>query len=573
MDSGRTRRAGPTRREVMAAAGASALALTAGAGLAQPPAAASGFVFEDRNRKGRREPGDRGIPGVMVSNGRDVVRTDAEGRWGLPVADGDSLFVVKPPHWSTPVGQGGVPQFSRLHQPKGSPQDIAYRHAGVAGTGALPASIDFALMRHDESAGFEALLFADTQPENGTELGYLRDDIIAGALGTKAAFGINHGDVVFDDLSLYPRYLQVLGATGLPWHHCPGNHDINSEARDDRCSRETWKRVFGPRHYAFQHAGATFIVLDNVHYFGHNPGAPGSGTYCGLIGERQLQFVRNVLAQIPPEQLVVLSMHIPLATYQAPTSPADNTADRNALLRLLSARPHTVSFSGHMHLTEHHYLLGDAPAGAQGPHHHHVLAAASGGWWGGPHDGRGIPSADSPDGSPNGFHILAVDGAEYTTRFVPAAGKTADQIRVVVDGPSARRRRTARADAGAGEFCSEPIAADELAACELVVNVFDGGPRTKVTYEIAGRRPALVPMQRTTMRDPFIVQLFARSEPMQKRWVRAVPSSHVWKAPLPADLDPGAHRVTVRATDEYGRERVTHILLEVGPRGAAASPA
>jgi hypothetical protein len=566
MENDRTRRAGPTRREVIAAAGASALALTAGTGLAQPPAVASGFVFEDRNRSGRREPGNRGIADVMVSNGCDIVKTDAEGRWRLPVAEGDSLFVIKPPHWSTPLGLGGVPRFSRLHQPKGSPSDIPYRHAGVAGTGPLPAAIDFPLARQEESAHFEALLFADTQPENDVELGYLRDDIIAGALGLKAAFGINHGDIVFDDLSLYPRYLQILNATGIPWHHCPGNHDLNAEAKDDRHSRETWKRVFGPRHYAFQYAGATFIVLDNVHYFGHNPGAPRSGTYCGLIGERQLLFMRNVLAHVPPDQLIVLSMHIPLAADQDPSSAANNTADREALLRLLSSRPHTVSFSGHMHLTEHHYLTPDGPSDAHGPHHHHVLGAASGGWWGGPRDGRGIPSADSPDGIPNGFHLLAVDGAQYTTRFVPAAGKTSGQLRVVVDGPSARHTR-AKGDAG------EPIAANELDACELVVNVFDGGPRTTVAYAIAGRRPMLVPMQRTAMRDPYVAQLFARSAAVQKPWVQAVPSSHVWKAPLPSDLGPGAHRVTVRASDEYGRERIAHMLLEVGPRAAPASPA
>ena len=97
-------------------------------------------------------------------------------------------------------------------------------------------------------------------------------------------------------------------------------------------------------------------MLDNVHYCGHNPGRRCSGTYCGRIGEQQLQFVRNVLAQLPHEQLVVLSMHIPLATYHDPASPADNTADCRALLALLSGRPHTVSFSGHMHPSEHHYL-------------------------------------------------------------------------------------------------------------------------------------------------------------------------------------------------------------------------
>ena len=205
-----------------------------------------------------------------------------------------------------------------------------------------------------------------------------------------------------------------------------------------------------------------------------------------------------------------------------------------------------------MHLTEHHYLTGDASTGAHshGAHHHHVLAAASGGWWGGPHDGRGIPSADSPDGNPNGYHVLAVDGAQYTTRFVPAAGKTSGQLRVVVDGPAARRTLATQAGANSREFCGAPIGPHEVGACRLVVNVFDGGPRTSVSYEIAGARPAAVPMQRTAMCDPYIAQLFARSAPTQKPWVQAVPSSHVWTAPLPVGLEPGAHRVRVRAIDE-----------------------
>jgi len=570
MDGGAPPRVGPTRRQVMATAGASALALTARAALAEPPEAAHGIVFEDLDGTGRHGAADRGIAGVMVSNGRDVVQTDAEGRWQLPVTDGDSVFVIKPPHWGTPLAPGGVPRFSYLHQPRGSAKDIAWRHAGVAETGPLPPSIDFPLVRQMQSSRFEVLLFADTQPENGLELGFLRDDIIAGALGSSAAFGINHGDVVFDDLSLYPRYLQLLGATGIPWHHCPGNHDINPQARDDRSSRETWKRVFGPRHYAFQHAGATFILLDNVHYFGDNPGAPGSGAYCGLMGERQLQFVRNVLAQVPREHLVVLSMHIPLLTYQDPYKTADNTADRNSLLELLAARPHTVSFSGHMHLTEHHYLTGEATASNRGSHHHQVLAAASGGWWGGPRDGRGIPSADCPDGSPNGFHMLTVDGAHYTTRFVPAAGKTSRQLRAVVNCPSARRTSTIGGDGN--EILGAPMAADELAASELVVNVFDGGPRTRVTYAIGGQRPVRVPMQRKAMCDPFVAHLFARSAATQKPWVQAVPCSHVWAAPLPCDLEAGAHRIEVRAVDEFGRERIAQTLLEVGPRGARAQP-
>ena len=509
------RRAGPTRREVILGAGVSALALTAPRGLAEAPSIAGGCVFEDRGGTGARRAGDPGIAGILVSNGRDVVRTDADGRWRLPVTDGDSLFVIKPAHWTTPIGQSGIPRFSYLHQP----------------TGSLPAAIDFPLRRQPESARFEALLLADPQPENDAELAYLRDGIIAATLPIGAAFAIVHGDVVGDDHSLYPRYLRLLAATGIPWHHCPGNHDMDLDARDDHTSRETWKRVFGPRHYAFQHAGATFLVLDNVHYRGWNPGRALSGTYCGRIGTEQLAFVRNVLAHLPPEELIVLSMHIPLTTCNDPANPTDNTADTRALLALLSGRPHAVSFAGHMHTAEHHYLGAEHGFAGPGRHHHQVLAAASGSWWGGPRDGSGMPNAVCPDGTPNGFHVLSVDGARYATRFVPAAGKGPQQLRVLVD------------------------------AHALIVNVFDGGPATEVTYHVAGATE--VALQRTQMADPYAAELIAAYPATFKSWVRAVACSHVWRAPLPAGLAPGAHRVTVRARQPGGAEHVAHIVLEV----------
>ena len=75
------------------------------------------------------------------------------------------------------------------------------------------------------------------------------------------------------------------------------------------------------------------------------------------------------------------------------------------------------------------------------------------------------------------------------------------------------------------------------------------------------------------LRDPYVVQLFARSATMQKPWVKALQSSHVWKAPLPAGLGLGVHRLTVHASDEYGRQHVAHMLLEVGRPVAAAAPA
>jgi hypothetical protein len=376
-------------------------------------------------------------------------------------------------------------------------------------------------------------------------------------LGVSAAFGINHGDVVADDLALYPRYLRLISSTGIPWHHCPGNHDMNYAARDDRHSRDTWKRTFGARHYAFQHGEATFLVLDNVEYLG-------DGRYRGAFGTRQLQFVRNVLDRVAPDRLVVLCMHIPLACYLDPANPADTTADARALLQALSRHRHTVSFAGHLHATEHHYLGREAGFAGDAPHHHHVLTAASGSWWSGPCDHRGIPFADSSDGTPNGFHVLSVAENRYTTRFVPAASKAPAQLRVLIDGPhrSTGRPRTAGASGGAAADrlgLSVPVQA--LPHCRVIANVFDGGPRTRVSLEVLGR-PEPLAMAPAAIPDPLIRELFQGDTP-RKDWVTATPSSHLWQAALPADLGPGVHVLNVRARDEYGREHLARTVLEV----------
>ena len=42
-----------------------------------------------------------------------------------------------------------------------------------------------------------------------------------------------------------------------------------------------------------------------------------------------------------------------------------------------------------------------------------------------------------------------------------------------------------------------------------------------------------------------------------------MPTTHMWEAPLPEGLQPGAHTITVRATDEYGRIHIEHKLFEI----------
>ena len=112
-----------------------------------------------------------------------------------------------------------------------------------------------------------------------------------------------------------------------------------------------------------------------------------------------------------------------------------------------------------------------------------------------------------------------------------------------------------------GELLGSPIPQDSAFATNVVVNFFDGGPRTSVEYRIGERAP--VTMQRVARPDPFVEEVFARNEATKKPWVKAEPSSHIWSARLPGDLEAGTHCIAVRVIDEYGREHRDHLVIEL----------
>ncbi|QRE77532.1 calcineurin-like phosphoesterase C-terminal domain-containing protein [Methylobacterium aquaticum] len=568
-----TERTTLTRRETVAGAAALALAplaaLAARAQTAPPGGQVTGLVYEDRGAKGRRGQDDPGLPDVLVSNGREVVRTDAQGRYTLPVGDEAVIFVVKPTGFSLPAGPDGLPHFSYLHRPAGTPPDLALRYPGIAPTGPLPSSVDFGLVRSPESGDFDVVLFTDPQPESHAELTFVRDTAIARVLGlrgepNKVAFGMTTGDVLFDDLSLYPRQNRLIAQVGVPWFHVGGNHDLNFEAPDARYSRETFTRTFGAPYYALEQGGVLFLMLDNVHYLGAATATTGrGGRYEGRFGERQLAFVENLLAHIPKDRLVVVAMHIPLASDLGPDDPGIGTADRAQLLRLLAGRP-SFSVAGHTHTTEHQYLGPDGRPGAPGgdAHHHHVLTAVSGSWWSGPPDRRGIATADSRDGTPHGFHVLGITGGRhYTTRYVPASDDAGRQMRIVLESQFHADDLARLPDTRLYELLGATIPAESAGSTNVVVNLFDGGPRSRVSFRVGDRPP--VAMTRVRRPDPFVAALYARNAASKKPWVKAEPCSHLWVARLPRDLAAGTHRLTVEVTDEYGRPHRDALVLEV----------
>lgn len=535
---------------------------------------ARGRVFDDRNGNGVPDRGEPGVAGVLVSNGLDVVTTGSDGAYRIELDPPAVLFFTKPSGYAVPVNAHQLPQFYYVHQPDGSPAGL--RYPGVAPTGPLPERIDFPVYRSPEPEVFDALLITDPQPMTDAELGYVRDTFVAEALdararGLEARFGMTMGDILFDDLSQFPRYNSLLSRIGIPWYNVPGNHEMNYRAEGDETALETFKRYYGPTYYSFDVGRAHFVVLDNIEYEGAGAGGLNlrtGGGYVARISERQLEWLANDLEKVPQDRLVFLAMHSPLRNVEAPDSPSSNTVNRRELFELLGGREHLYSVAGHTHTNEHHYFDGADGFPGPGDFHHHVLSAVSGSWWSGPMDEAGIPVSLQRDGSPRGYHVLTVDGTDVRVRY-KAAGRPADyQMRVVFDVAHHGVRADGLRDYRMGALLDGRLTVDQVPSADIVVNLFDGGEKSVVEARIGDRLPLL--LERVVSADPFVAEVFARNDDTKKSWVEPVLSGHVFRAGLPEDLEPGTYAVSVRATDEFGAVHHAHGILEV--TGSSAIP-
>lgn len=492
---------------------------------------ARGVVFHDANGNRKFDSGEKPLSGVRISNGEEIVKTNADGKYEIAVTDDTIVFVIKPSGWRTPLNENHLPRFYYNHKPKGSPP---LKYLGVAPTGELPKSIDFPLYEQQEPDQFKAILFGDPQPRDQKEIDYIGHDVVEELVGTDATFGVTLGDILFDDLSLFESQARTIALLGIPWYNVIGNHDINYDAKNDRISDETFERNFGPAYYSFDYGAVHFIVLDDVEW--SFPEGADKGRYRGGFGERQVEFVKNDLALIPDDQLVVLMMHIPLT----------DVHDRHGLYRLIEKRPFSMSISGHTHKLEHKFV--DKEDGWMGPepHHHFVNVTVSGSWWSGATDDRSIPHTMCADGTPNGYSIISFDGSQYSLQY-RAAGRSAD-YQVQIHAP-------------------EVVTAGGNSETSVFANVFNGSSRSKVDIRIDGQDWQA--MTHTIRNDPTFEQVYETEKLLAKEgkpW-RDMPSprvsSHVWESKLPDGLSIGSHLIEVRSTDIFGQSVAGRRIIRV----------
>jgi predicted MPP superfamily phosphohydrolase len=331
---------------------ASIVALTTAPGAARSHSAGvSGVVFDDTNRNGTRDAGERGVAGVAVSNQDTVVTTDASGAFRLP-GEGTGVIFVSMPNAYRPVGPWWRPANS-----------------------AEP--ISFALTREQSSTELTFIHASDTHISPASlartrRLRALVDSIRPGLL-------LITGDLVRDALRVgeeeatgyYELFARERNAFRTPVFTVPGNHENFGIERDTShvpathplYGRGMYHHYFGPDYYSFTHGGVHFVGLNTVdiddqRYYGH-------------VDSLQIAWLERDLALVPADMPVVTFDHIPFVTTfeglngynDRPPAPSlitvrgktvyrHTVSNAGDVLAVLRKHRYVLALGGHLHATE-----------------------------------------------------------------------------------------------------------------------------------------------------------------------------------------------------------------------------
>jgi hypothetical protein len=437
--------------------------------------------------------GARGIPRVAISDGLTVVITDKNGDFELVTARGAFVRCSIPGEYEIATTENGT---AKLYQ-KVTP--------GAAGD----ASIVFDLKPRAESAAHHGfLVLADPQTQNTRETGLFHAETVPDvqallkANGGLPTFGVGCGDMMFDDLSLFPEYERAVTRMGTPFFQVIGNHDLDLLARSDETASVEFFERFGPTYYSFNVGAMHYVVLDDVMWHG-------SG-YIGYVDETQLEWLEADLKQVERGRPVVVFTHVPLLStqYRRREESAPGTtnvvSNRLAIYRLLASyKAHVMS--GHTHENENVLENGLFE---------HIHGAVCGAWWTGP---------IAHDGSTNGYGVYEVHGEELRWYYKSTGQPATHQMRVY--GPGG----------------------DQQQAGALIANVWNWDPQWQVTWIEDGQVRG--PMERYKGLDPLSVELHAGpAKPRGREWVEPVPTDHLFRCTPSAS----AREVRVEAIDRFG---------------------
>lgn len=348
----------------------------------------------------------KGIADVVVSDGYELTRTDAYGRYWLPSEKKNGLVFISLPSGYFPGEKTGMPGiFRQLSEAAGTPEQQ-----------------DFALIEepNDEHV---LMLIADAHLANrgsgsNNDMDQFRNNFVPDINATiaqykaegKKVYGITLGDLTWDTYWYEKNYklkeaLADFAKINVPIFHTIGNHDNDIRCITDFETSEEWRRTVGPNYYSFNLGKVHYLVVDDIEYT--TDGAEHKVEGVGFSDD-VLAWMKKDLATVTDKSTpIVVCMHIPLHGHPGRSESGELITkyqghNPNEFLALFDGFSKVRILSGHTHVN-FNIPVNDAIT-------EHVIGGACATWW---WTGKYHNTHICRDGSVGGYGVMEWTGKDY----------------------------------------------------------------------------------------------------------------------------------------------------------------
>ncbi len=453
----------------------------------------SGFAKEI---KGKVTHAGKGLPNVVVSDGKRFVTTDADGTYSIKVSEGAEFVFIVTPSGYMPACSGSTPMFYR--DVDGSDFDFVLYKFGVPG------------------GTYRMLAVGDPQPKGDNAFKRLENEAFedlrkmgeASREKNLPVFSIFLGDILYDNLELYPFVKGLMEKIKMPVWPVIGNHDHDMNVTEDIASSHLYSKHFGPTYYAFNAGKDYYIVLDNILYNGIE-------NYEEGLDKRQIDWLKGYLKHVPKGSHIFVAMHSPVYFYRWKDY---KMVMADEFIEALKDYKVTV-LSGHTHI-QYNYVINENMR-------EYNIASVGGAWW-------IWDVMYSRDGAPCGYQVFDCTSKGYT-HYWKSTGISEDY-----------------------QFRVYPVGTVEGHADELCVKVWNWDNRWKVEWYEDGKY--MGQMKQYSGKDPDYANALQWGYMMEGRegGVSAIPDSYFFFCVTPS---PNAAKAKIVVTDAYGKQYEEEVCL------------
>ena len=432
-----------------------------------------------------------GIQGVVVSDGVEVVKTDAKGIYQLKSKKYHNYVFISTPSGYEPLVNGLLPRF----------------HAQLKAPATQAERVDFQLKKVDGQDNHRMLMLGDIhlakRTDDQKQFAKFVEDVNTTIAGTPGkVYAMTLGDMTWDLYWIvnnysYKEYLaDAAGIKGVMLYHTIGNHDHSMYYMGDFDTVKEYKELIAPTYYSFNIGKVHYVVLDDVECTNSKATTDEKGNPCyereynGRVVADELTWLKKDLASVPNGTPLVVTMHIPL--YNAKGSAS--LKDASALETVLKAYPEVHLYTAHTHTVYNNDKLSTSHI------YEHNAGSICGTWW---WSGKETPGVHiGQDGSPGGYTILDVAGTAFQWQY-KATGKGTDFQFRTYDRNEIQLTQAKYVPNSSGTYKFDPsIWGSANSANEVYINVWNWDPAWKVEVTENGT-PLTVSQLLSGEKDPL----------------------------------------------------------------------